>query len=181
MQAEAERAALPAAVPRSSPVQSPPIKRDDLNVRLIELSRVPSAYPDLDWSWLVIQANLKDIWNRLGFVVGLPRELATWYEQIRSALRRAARTVPLACLNQIRLISIRLFVDDLADSSVAARLLNRAKSSFDAIRDDLRAVCTTRVAPAASRFFGAPPTATAHRGRGRRLSRAGTASAAILC
>jgi hypothetical protein len=36
MQAEAERAALPAAVPRSSPVQSPPIKRDDLDGRLTE-------------------------------------------------------------------------------------------------------------------------------------------------
>jgi hypothetical protein len=33
-------------------------------------------YPDLDWTWLVAQAKLHDLQNRLGFVVGLAREVA---------------------------------------------------------------------------------------------------------
>ena len=37
---------------------------------------LPFAYPDMDWDWLVRNAKLNDIQNRLGFAVSLARQLA---------------------------------------------------------------------------------------------------------
>jgi transcriptional regulator with XRE-family HTH domain len=60
---------------------------DDLEVRLTEaLPWVLATYPDVDWSWLTDQAKLKDVQNRLGFLVALARELAKSRETFRSAL-----------------------------------------------------------------------------------------------
>ena len=60
---------------------------DDLQVRLTEaLPWVLATYPDVDWPWLTDQVKLKDVQNRLGFLVGLARELATSRETYRSAL-----------------------------------------------------------------------------------------------
>lgn len=54
------------------------LRTPDLEVRLGEaLPWVVWQYPDLDWTWLVAQAKLHDLQNRLGFVVGLAREVAT--------------------------------------------------------------------------------------------------------
>ena len=60
---------------------------DDLEVRLTEaLPWVLATYPDVDWPWLTDQVKLKDVQNRLGFLVALARELAKSRETFRSAL-----------------------------------------------------------------------------------------------
>ena len=66
--------------------------RDDLEVRLTEaLPWVLASYPDADWSWLVDQVKLKDVQNRLGFVVGLAQQLAMSREEFQSALQPLAQ------------------------------------------------------------------------------------------
>ena len=73
--------ANPAAVVLESLLQR------ELEVRLVEaLPWVLLAYPDLDWSWLVRQAKLRDAQNRLGFLVALAKSLATTKAQFRDAL-----------------------------------------------------------------------------------------------
>jgi hypothetical protein len=58
----------------------------DLEVRLMEaLPWVLATYPNIDWSWLIDQVKLKNVQNRLGFLVGLAQELATSSEKFRSA------------------------------------------------------------------------------------------------
>src|SRR5260221_58541 len=53
------------------------LRMNDLEARLSEaLPWVVWRYPDLDWDWLVTRAKLHDLQNRLGFVVGLAREVA---------------------------------------------------------------------------------------------------------
>ena len=60
---------------------------DDLQVRLTEaLPWVLATYPDVDWPWLTDQVKLKDVQNRLGFLVGLAQELAASREKFRSAI-----------------------------------------------------------------------------------------------
>jgi transcriptional regulator with XRE-family HTH domain len=50
---------------------------DDLDPRVTEaLAWLPLAYPDLNWTWLVGNAKLRDRQNRLGFVVELARQAA---------------------------------------------------------------------------------------------------------
>jgi len=59
----------------------------DLEVRLTEaLPWVLGTYPDLNWSWLVDQLKLKDVQNRLGFLIGMTKELAVSRGKFRSAL-----------------------------------------------------------------------------------------------
>jgi len=59
----------------------------DLEARLAEaLPWVLLAYPDLDWSWLVRQAKLHDVQNRLGFLVALAKSVATTRPQFQPAL-----------------------------------------------------------------------------------------------
>ena len=59
----------------------------DLEVRLAEaLPWVLLAYRDMDWSWLVRQAKLRDAQNRLGFLVALAKGLAMTQAQFRDAL-----------------------------------------------------------------------------------------------
>lgn len=49
----------------------------DLESRVAEaLPWVLLQYPDLDWDWLVREAKLADVQNRLGFVVTLARQVA---------------------------------------------------------------------------------------------------------
>jgi transcriptional regulator with XRE-family HTH domain len=60
---------------------------EDLEVRLTEaLPWVLACYPDVDWLWLTDQVKLKDVQNRLGFLVGLARELAASRVVFRPAL-----------------------------------------------------------------------------------------------
>ena len=61
--------------------------QDDLDVRLAEaLPWVVLTYPDLDWSWLVREVKIRDVQNRLGFVVALARQLAATRPLLRKAL-----------------------------------------------------------------------------------------------
>jgi hypothetical protein len=53
------------------------LAQDDLEPRLVEgLPWLVRRYSTLDWSWVVREAKVRDLQNRLGFVVGLARELA---------------------------------------------------------------------------------------------------------
>src|SRR6516164_10625857 len=73
--------ANPAAVVLESLLQR------ELEVRLVEaLPWVLLTYPDMDWSWLVRHAKLRDAQNRLGFLVALAKSLATTKAQFRDAL-----------------------------------------------------------------------------------------------
>jgi len=65
------------------------LRQPDLEVRLTEaLPWVVLAYPELDWDWLVPQAKLCDLQNRLGFVVAMARTEAARRsnEPVRAAL-----------------------------------------------------------------------------------------------
>jgi hypothetical protein len=63
------------------------IVQSDLEVRLTEaLPWVLGTYPDLGWPWLMSQVKLKDVQNRLGFLVGLTMEFAESRGKFRSAL-----------------------------------------------------------------------------------------------
>lgn len=51
--------------------------QDDLEARLVEaLPWIVLRYWTLDWQWVTREARVRDLQNRLGFVVGLARELA---------------------------------------------------------------------------------------------------------
>ncbi len=53
------------------------LKTADLDARVVEaLVWVALTYANLDWEWLVRQAKLDDLQNRLGFLVTLARQLA---------------------------------------------------------------------------------------------------------
>ena len=68
------------------------LRQPDLEVRVSEaLPWVAVHHADLDWSWLVRQAKLHDVQNRLGFVVGLAADLA----------ERSGRTTVRAALDAV--------------------------------------------------------------------------------
>jgi transcriptional regulator with XRE-family HTH domain len=53
------------------------LSEGNLDARVAEaLPWVLLQYAELDWGWLVSQAKLRNVQNRLGFVVGVSRELA---------------------------------------------------------------------------------------------------------
>ena len=53
------------------------LRSGDLESRLAEaLPWVPLRYPDLNWDWLLERAKVHDVQNRLGYVVGLARDLS---------------------------------------------------------------------------------------------------------
>lgn len=75
------RKANPAVVVLNALVQQ------DLEVRLAEaLPWVLLRYPDLNWSWLVRQAKLHDVQNRLGFLVAMAKDLTDNRPELHSAL-----------------------------------------------------------------------------------------------
>src|SRR5690349_14143500 len=48
------------------------IDRDNVDLRVRDgLPWIPRAYPDLDWDWLIAEAQLRNLQNRLGFIVAL--------------------------------------------------------------------------------------------------------------
>jgi transcriptional regulator with XRE-family HTH domain len=54
------------------------LAQDELEPRLVEaLPWLVLRYSNLDWSWVVREAKVRDLQNRLGFVVALARQLAT--------------------------------------------------------------------------------------------------------
>jgi hypothetical protein len=67
------------------------LRMHDLEPRLGEaLPWVVWRYPDLDWGWLIREAKLHDLQNRLGFVVGLAKQVAQRHEQTADAEALAA-------------------------------------------------------------------------------------------
>ena len=67
------------------------LRMHDVEPRLGEaLPWVAWRYPDLDWGWLVREAKLHDLQNRLGFVVGLAKQVAQRHEQTADAEALAA-------------------------------------------------------------------------------------------
>jgi transcriptional regulator with XRE-family HTH domain len=67
------------------------LKMRDLEPRLSEaLPWVAWHYPDLDWEWLIREAKLYDLQNRLGFVVALARQVAERKGQAATAEALAA-------------------------------------------------------------------------------------------
>ena len=53
------------------------IVTSEVEVRVIEaLPWLVAEYSDLDWEWLIREAKLRDVQNRLGFVVTLARQVA---------------------------------------------------------------------------------------------------------
>jgi transcriptional regulator with XRE-family HTH domain len=75
--------ANPAAVVLGALVQK------NLDVRLAEaLPWVLLTYQDMDWSWLISQAKLRDVQNRLGFLVALAKSLATAESRFRPTVEQ---------------------------------------------------------------------------------------------
>jgi transcriptional regulator with XRE-family HTH domain len=81
---------------RRSPPRNPgevlraALAQDNLEPRLVEaLPWLVLRYPDLDWSWVVREAKLRDLQNRLGFVVALGRQVARRVGDERTAARLA--------------------------------------------------------------------------------------------
>jgi transcriptional regulator with XRE-family HTH domain len=65
------------------------LAQDDLESRLVEtLPWLVLRYSTLDWTWVVREAKVRDLQNRLGFVVGLARQLA-----VRVGDERKARSL----------------------------------------------------------------------------------------
>ena len=66
------------------------LKTADLDARVVEaLVWVALTYANLDWEWLVRQAKLDDLQNRLGFLVTLARQLAEQRGNAEAATRLA--------------------------------------------------------------------------------------------
>jgi transcriptional regulator with XRE-family HTH domain len=66
------------------------LKTADLDARVVEaLVWVALTYAELDWDWLVRQAKLDDLQNRLGFLVTLARQLAEQRENAEASARLA--------------------------------------------------------------------------------------------
>jgi transcriptional regulator with XRE-family HTH domain len=78
------------------------LSQDDLDVRVAEaLPWVAMTYPGLDWAWLVREMKLKDLQNRLGFVIALARDLA---ERVGRAGAMRSLSVVLEQLERARLV-----------------------------------------------------------------------------
>ncbi len=75
---------------------------NDLESRIVEaLPWLVLQYPDLDWEWVLIEVKLRDLQNRLGFVVGLAHELEAAREssgETAAVLRRVAARLERARL-----------------------------------------------------------------------------------
>lgn len=64
------------------------LDRPDLDARLVEaLPWLPLHYPNMDWTWLIEQAKVRNRQNRLGFVVALAAKIAK-KNQDRNVARR---------------------------------------------------------------------------------------------
>lgn len=64
------------------------LKTANLDARVVEaLVWVVLTYPDLDWDWLVRQAKVEDLQNRLGFLVTVARQLAEQKNDAEAAAR----------------------------------------------------------------------------------------------
>jgi len=77
------------------------IAASDVEVRVIEaLPWLVAEYNDLDWDWLIRESKLRDVQNRLGFLVTLARQVAEKRgdQLAEDRLHRAAETLDRARL-----------------------------------------------------------------------------------
>ncbi len=121
------------------------LRAEDLDARLVEaLPWVVATYPDLDWDWLVREAKLNDLQNRLGLVVTVARELAE-----RRADSRTAETLSHweRVLERSRLQREDAFRESLTD---AEREWLRAHRSPEAARWNVLSTLTDKAVPDAS-------------------------------
>ncbi len=121
------------------------LKAENLDARLVEaLPWVLAAYPDLDWAWLVREAKLNDLQNRLGLVVTVARELAE-----RRADSRTAETLSHweRVLERSRLQREEAFRESLTD---AEREWLRANRSPEAARWNVLSTLADKTVPDAS-------------------------------
>jgi transcriptional regulator with XRE-family HTH domain len=121
------------AFPRSrGPKQNPAgvllaaIAANDLEVRVVEaLPWLAVAYSDLDWNWLVRETKLRDLQNRLGFLVSIARRVAETRNDVPSADRlRSVETT----LDHARLVREDTLCQDSL-SNAERRWLRGARST----------------------------------------------------
>jgi transcriptional regulator with XRE-family HTH domain len=68
------------------------LRAGDVDARVVEaLPWVLLRYVDLDWAWLVREAKVDDLQNRLGFLVSVARQLAELRGETGTAKRLAER------------------------------------------------------------------------------------------
>ena len=66
------------------------LRAGDVDARVVEaLPWVLLTYPDLDWAWLVREAKVDDLQNRLGFLVSVARQLAEGRGEAETAKKLA--------------------------------------------------------------------------------------------
>ncbi len=118
------------------------LKAENLDSRLVEaLPWVLATYPDLDWDWLLREAKLHDLQNRLGFVVAVARRLAE-----RRADSRAAEALSRweRVLERSRLQREEVFRESLTN---AEREWLRANRSPEAARWNVLSTLTDKAVP----------------------------------
>ncbi|MGE3512691.1 MAG: hypothetical protein AB7N65_27835 [Vicinamibacterales bacterium] len=79
------------------------LKSAELDARLVEaLVWVAVTYADLDWDWVVRQAKVEDLQNRLGFLVTLARQVAEQkgHAEAVAALTRAEQALEYSRLQR---------------------------------------------------------------------------------
>ncbi len=116
------------------------LRAENLDARLVEaLPWVLVKYPDLDWDWLVREAKLNDLQNRLGFVVTVARQLAQ-----RRADSRTAEQLSYweRVLERSRLQREEAFRESLTD---AERQWLRANQSKEAAKWNVLSTLTDTV------------------------------------
>jgi transcriptional regulator with XRE-family HTH domain len=68
------------------------VNEPDLDTRLVEaVPWVLAAYPDLDWEWLRDQVKLRNVQNRLGYLIHLATETAVMQTDRADAVRILSR------------------------------------------------------------------------------------------
>ena len=66
------------------------LRHRDVDARVVDaLPWVLVTYPDLDWNWLVREAKVDDLQNRLGFLVSVARQLAEFRGEKETAQKLA--------------------------------------------------------------------------------------------
>jgi len=91
-----EYLARPGGVSNPAAVVLTALKGHDVPPRVTEaLPWVLMTFPDLDWQWLVSEAKLANLQNRLGYVVSLASELAGAGNGVRSGAHLEAVRVEL--------------------------------------------------------------------------------------
>ncbi len=85
----------------------------NLETRLSEaLPWVVATYPNLQWDWLVQQAKLNDIQNRLGFVVDLAKHVA-------EKSQRQSELAQLSAVSHLLVRSLLVHEDTLCRESMS--------------------------------------------------------------